>query len=40
MKKWWLLLLVLAPLSFASVGCEADGDVGDDDASLKIEVDD
>jgi hypothetical protein len=40
MKAWWMLLLIvsLGPI----VGCEADGeiDVDDDDAEMRIDVDD
>jgi hypothetical protein len=38
MKCWKLLLVAL--LFTPVIGCEADGDVDDDGASLKIDVDD
>jgi hypothetical protein len=37
--KWWKLLLV-AVLFAPVIGCEANVDADDDDAKLKIDVDD
>ena len=41
MQRWWILLLTLG-LFAPIMGCEADAevDVDDDDASLKVDVDD
>jgi hypothetical protein len=40
LKKFFLMLLVLGGIGFAQVGCEADADVDDDGAKLKVDVDD
>jgi hypothetical protein len=39
MKRWWILLLT-AGLFAPIVGCEVDGEIDDDDASIKVDVDD
>ena len=39
LKKLFLMLLVLGG-AFVQVGCEADADVDDDGAKLKVDVDD
>jgi hypothetical protein len=38
MKRWMLVLLV-AVLGLQIVGCKAKGEVDDDDAELKVDVD-
>jgi hypothetical protein len=40
LKKLFLMLLVLGGIGFTQVGCEADGDIDDDGAKLKVDVDD
>ena len=40
LKKFFLMLLVLGGIGFTQVGCEADADVDDDGAKLKVDVDD
>ena len=40
MKKFFLMLLVLGGLAVTHMGCEADADVDDDGAKVKIDVDD
>lgn len=42
MKKRWLTILLLLGLFVPVIGCEADGeiDVDDDDAKIKVDVDD
>lgn len=37
--KWWKLFLIVALFS-PVIGCEVDADADDDDASLKVDVDD
>ena len=39
MKKWWLMLLIAA-LFTPVIGCEVDAEADDDDAELKVKVDD
>ena len=38
--KWWTLLLLGLLLAPVQIGCEVDADVDDDDAKLKVDVDD
>ena len=37
--KWWKLLMI-AVLFAPVIGCEVDAEADDDDASLKVDVDD
>ncbi len=37
--RWFLLLLLAGGALTMSVGCEADGDIDDDGAEIKIDTD-
>jgi hypothetical protein len=37
--RYFLLLLMLGLVSYNAIGCEADADVDDDGASLKVDTD-
>ena len=37
--KFWMLVLLVAVVGMQVVGCKAKGEVEDDDAELKVDVD-
>jgi hypothetical protein len=40
MKKLWIMLALLFAAAPALTGCRVEGELGDDDADLSVDVDD